>query len=653
MISVDEITTPQPVARRRELWRTPGLVAAATFAALAVGGGFVSYSFHLAASTGASSPMFAFFWAGMLLALLPLATLASSSYVMPWVRVLAVAGVGAVTTFPKMLRSPVEPLFHDEYAHLRQVNDILTQGAPGDYNSIVTVSPNFPGLHYVTAWVSEATGLNAWLAGLVLICAAHIVGLLSLYWLARNMGLSSRGAAVAAIVYATNANWMYFHSQFAYESLGLPAALLVLAATSWALLRLPRETVWLALPVLLPVGYLVATVHHLSALGMLALMLAMALSATVLSPSRSLALATWAAFAALFVGVAVRLWSVSGLLVDYLGSPITRGSGQLSNVVMEALGLQTGSAERLVLFDNSVIPGYERLAGFLVPVIFGGMVLAYLWLWIQQRREDLPRYLLPEGPPMRAGLMWFGAFYFLSLPFLLAAGGNEGGRRSWAYSLIGLSIIAGILIDALSSRKKSGKLGRPIAVCGIGVWIVLLVGGVATGVNAEYRFPLKPVGVSDLTAASAETQALGRWFRDNVEPNTWVLADRYASMTVAGEGRAQIVPASVALPYWELYFLEASPATRTVAALYAIGAEYAVVDKRMAEATPRNGYWLSPTEPQPEPGSASTTLSALDKFNYLPWMTAVYGSENYTVYRLDLDRYNPYATDRLIQEAQP
>lgn len=639
-------------AALRKLGNSSSARTVGIFVALALGGSFVAYSFHLAAASGPSASMFGSFWIGMLLALLPFVAVASSSRTSSWMRILAVVGVAAVTTLPKLLRSPIDPLFHDEYAHLRQVTDILLQGSAGDYNSIVNVSPYFPGLHYLTAWASGLLGIEAWTAGLIIVSLAHIVGLVSLYWLARNMGLSSRGAAVAAIVYATNANWMYFHSQFAYESLGLPLAMLVLAATSWACMRLHRSA-WIAVLILVPVGYLVATVHHLSALGMLALIFAMALSATALSRARTLKWAIWGSFAALFSGVSLRLSSVGGLLADYLGSPLARGSDQLSSVVLETLGFQKDSAEALTLFDNSIIPGYERLAGFLVPIIFAVAALAYLLMWWQQRRSDEPRFLLPEGSPMRAGLMWFGTFYFLSLPFLLSAGGNEGGRRSWAYSLIGLSILVGVLVEAFASRRPQGRLTRPVAACGIVAWIILLVGGVATGVNAEYRFPLSASGVSDLTAASAETQALGRWFEQNVAPNTWVLADRYSSMAVAGAGRAQVVPASVALPYWEFYFLDAPPEVRTVAALYAIGAEYVVVDRRMAEVIPRNGYWLSPAEPRPQFGDTSTTLESLEKFDRLPWMTAVYGSENYTVYRLDLDAYNPYETDRLLQEARP
>jgi hypothetical protein len=642
MISPDELAQPDAPPESKGSGRRASLaIGLGIFTSLAVGSAVVAYSFHLGAESGASASMFATFWAGMLLALAPLFILGTASRTAPWLRIMAVVGVAAVTTLPKLIRTPFGPLFHDEYAHLRQVNDVISEGVPGGFNSIVTSAPYFPGLHYLTGWASQATGASPWTVGLVIIALAHIGGLASLYWLARNLGLSPRGATVAAMVYATNANWMYFHAQFSYESLGLPLALVTLALTTWTLMRFPQRR-WVTILALIPLGYVVATVHHLSALSMLGLMLAMSISTTLLSHSRSLVAATWAALTMLTLGVMARLWPVGGLLADYLGSPITRGADQLESAVRELLGLQTEPAEAVVLFGNSIVPGYERLAGFLVIPIFALAVVLFATLWIQQRRLDVPRFTIPEGAPMRAGLMWVGIFYFLSLPFLLAPGGNEGGRRSWAYSIIGLSILIGLLVEALSSGRKDGRLGWPTALAGNLAWVVLLVGGVATGVNAEYRFPLPPAGVSDLTAASAETRALGEWFRTNTRPNTWVLADRYSTMTVAGEGGAQVVPASPPLPYWEIYFSQEPPSLRTLASLYAIGAEYLIVDLRMASVTPGNGYWIAPTEPRPDSGSFSATQESLQRLEAFPWLSAVYASQNYVVYRMDLDRFNPF-----------
>lgn len=691
MLDTATVNADAPLGVRRPL-----VVLLGVLAGLSVGSALIAYSFHLGASGGDGSAMFACFWAGALAATIPLVLVGTSSRAASWQRVLAVAGIAAVTTLPKILRSPSGPLFHDEYAHLKAVTDILVHGAPDGFNSLVLPAPYFPGLHYLTAWIAEATHLSAWQSGLLIVSIVHVVGLIGVYALARAVGVTSRGAAVAAVVYATNANWMFFHSQFSYESLGLPLMLVTLAIAV-AVIRNSRTGRWWIVLFLGAAGYLVAAVHHLSSLGMLAVMFAMTLSTTFLSRSRAVTVAMWAALAAMTAGVAVRLVSVSTLLLDYLGSPVNRGVTQLQDIVNEVLGTNSDTAQAHTLFDNSLTPVYERLAGFAVAPILAAAVLAYAVIWFQQRRSDRPRYRIVPGSPMRAGLAWFGVLYFVSLPLMFAPAANEGGRRSWGYTMIGVAVIVAMLIDALSTGRATprpaetdeqfwlrklreeheepstdvpsagvdgrdgergrdpgdlaGRLPRSTAVVAVLAWVVLLIGGVATGVNVLYRFPLPASGVSDLTAASTETKALGDWFAQNVPPNTWVLTDRYSSMTVAGRGGMRVTASSGrAFPYYQLYYSMETPPLKLMAEIWALNAQYLVVDRRMATQIPSNGWWLGPDDPRPAEGEPFASEEALAKFDYMPWADEVYASENYVVYRLDLTRYNPYQTQALLEE---
>ena len=628
---------------------------AVLLACQAVGGVLVAYSFTLGASGKASTWMYTAFWLGALVALVPLVIAATSSRIAAWQRVVAVATVGLVTTFPKILRSPSGPLFHDDYAHMRQVNGILGSGVAPEFNSRVIPSPYFPGLHHVTALVTDVLSVSAWQSALIVISVAHTLGLVAMYALARGVGLTSRGSAVAAVVYATNANWMFFHSQFSYESLGLPLAISVVAASVWVVQSARKGRAWwLLVPAAAAVaGYLVAAVHHLSALGLVALVIALAVSATITQRPRVLAPAMWAVAGAITAGAAVRLVSLSGLLADYLGSPVTDGANQLRDLAQELLGTSDSTVDSVTLFETAIIPGYERVAGFLVPIILAAAVALYVALWWRARRETSV-YSLPEFNPLRPGLIAFGLFYFVSLPTLFSVDANEGGRRSWGYTMIGLAVLVGALIDTLGSRPTQvtssigGRLTVNVAVAALTAWVVLLVGGVATGVNAVYRFPLPVVGVSDLTASSAETQALGSWFAANVPEHTWVLADRYSSIVIAGQAGMRVPAASVAFPYWELYFSAGPPALRTMGQIYALDAEYLVVDRRMAEVAPLNGWWLGDGEPRPGEGEVSSSAAALAKFDQMPWLTPVYASENYSVYALNLERYNPFETEALL-----
>ena len=63
---------------------------------------------------------------------------------------------------------------------------------------------------------------------------------------------------------------------------------------------------------------------------------------------------------------------------------------------------------------------------------------------------------------------------------------------------------------------------------------------------------------------------------------------------------------------------------------------YFVVDARMATTRPRMGYWFT----RDEPGVGGTRLFpqvAIDRFNCLPWLRAVYAAGPLTVYEVDAD----------------
>jgi hypothetical protein len=237
--------------------------------------------------------------------------------------------------------------------------------------------------------------------------------------------------------------------------------------------------------------------------------------------------------------------------------------------------------------------------------------------------------------------------FFLSMPMVLTAGGAEGAHRSWAYSFIGVAVICGLAwsFRAPHAVPRFGALGRGVAhlarpgvrigVVGV-VLAVMYVGGAALGTNVSSRFPGSPHVGDDARSVSRESAAVASWMAAHAPVDTPVVADRYTSLQVGSTGRMAPLSPSASFPLWDLY-MSAEPVRRPVLKqVLDAHIRYFVVDARMATTRPRMRQWFTGDEP----GAGGIKLlpqSAIDRFNCLPWLRAVYAAGPLTVYEVDTD----------------
>ncbi|MEO8613013.1 MAG: hypothetical protein ABI690_34285 [Chloroflexota bacterium] len=92
----------------------------------------------------------------------------------------------------------------------------------------MTVSPLYPGLELATTALAHLSGLTVVEAGMVLLGVVRMMFMLVLYLFYEKVGRSEQVGAIAALLYLGNSNFLYFDSQFSYESLSLPLATAVL-----------------------------------------------------------------------------------------------------------------------------------------------------------------------------------------------------------------------------------------------------------------------------------------------------------------------------------------------------------------------------------------------------------------------------------------
>jgi hypothetical protein len=606
-----------------------------------VGAVLLLLSFHHAAGQAAPDQLqFALFWAGFLVGMLPLVALACGSHVGGAARTCALAGIGLFGMIPRLLQpGPAGP---DEFYHLRQALEAFLAGDVGHNFSLLAITKEFPGLHQAASAFARMTGMPLFPAGLAVVVLAHVLSVLAIYQLVRMLGAPARGAAVGAVVYTLNPSWLYFDAVFSYESLALPLMLWCLAATvaaGRASQKLNARAIAMAVfcVVVLPV------IHHLTTI-MLCLILIVLITARGVLYVRQTAAGGRGAegerfwppiFIACCLVASITYWW-SGLyswLIAYLGPSWARGFAQLQKILH---GFSQMSGQRSP-FEGSLNPPYEIVSGYLLPPL---LLVLFSWslviLWRNRRRVG--------SAPWAFAVL--GAMFFLSLPMVLTPGGAEGAHRSWGHSFIGIAVVCGLAWsfvpdgtgDAVPSRWRAVArlFGRPRVRAGVWgiVFTVLALGSAAVGTNVSHRFPGVALVGEDAKSVSRESGAVATWLAAHTAVDTRVIADRFASLQVGSLGRMDALRPSATFPVWDLYMSAAPIRLEVLKQVWDARIKYFVVDARMATTRPLIGYWFT----RDEPGAGGTALfprAAIDRFNCLPWLRAVYAAGPLTVYEVN------------------
>jgi hypothetical protein len=136
--------------------------------------------------------------------------------------------VGMACYLVKVLGSPLHFMYYDEFLHWRTADDILVTHHLFHGNALLPVSPFYPGLEILTNALSSVSGLDTFLAGVLVIGVARLVLILALFLLNERLLKSSRIASLAVLSYMANPHFLLFDAQYGYESLALPFVVLLL-----------------------------------------------------------------------------------------------------------------------------------------------------------------------------------------------------------------------------------------------------------------------------------------------------------------------------------------------------------------------------------------------------------------------------------------
>jgi len=293
--------------------------------------------------------------------------------------------VGLTCYSVKILSSPSHFSYFDEFLHWQTTNDILTTGHLFTTNTLLPVSPLYPGLELITSAMVRFTGLGVSEAGIILIGVARVILMISLYLLFEEISASPRIAGLAALLYTCHTNYLFFSSEFSYESLALPLTTFALFAIARRVHRRDFRIDRLLVLIVLVIAS-VAITHHITGYALAAVVLLWTGITFIRFRGRRgwLGLALIAACALLLTGG----WTayVGNATVDYLGPVIHGGMSELMAFI-------TGEATGRQLFHTSsgiASPMWERITAIMgVGFIMLMLPIGLFYLWRRYRHQTL------------------------------------------------------------------------------------------------------------------------------------------------------------------------------------------------------------------------------------------------------------------------
>jgi hypothetical protein len=464
--------------------------------------------------------------------------------------------------------------------------------------------------------------------------------------------LSNRTGSIIAILYGLNSSFLYFDTQYAYESMAITLLVWALVAYVRAIRsQSGRERVaWAVLTVAFSAGTVVT--HHLSTFTLVLIMALVSLAVSL----------PWLARGDGWGRSAMTAWSLTLVTTLIAGAwfhfvaPATFSylSPYLSQGLSELIQATNGSGATRQLFGASLSPWWEQKSAYLVPVFalglgVGGLLLIRARIQGGHLRRGRRRALL-------FAFALLGLVYFPSTIFILSPSGAEGARRSWAFTWIGLCILAGPAVVWLLdwARCLTRQWLRVSLRSGLLVALAIaLVGGVAGGSDVSYRFPGPFLFGSDARSVTPELLGTSQWFSAHFGAGNNIVTDRDTGLVFGSYGLQNPAAPSAGFPAYNLDLAQPGAPLEPPYLQYELSGSdynYLIVDGRMAYEVPENGVYFETDEPRFLTKSGKPIFyGRLANFDLIPWMVKVFQSDNYSIYRLDL----PTTTSTRLQPQLP
>jgi len=526
-------------------------------------------------------------------------------------RNIAVLCLGIVPTLMWRATNPLLFTGFDEQLHMRTLGDILSSHRLFEANPLLEVSPRYPGLEAVTTLLHQV-GIPTMAAATVVILICRAVLVFALCDAVEHLTGSERAGGLAVAIYALSSQFVFFNSQYAYQTMALPLAL---AAVSFIVRAQeatdPRPSLIGATVCLLAV----AVTHHVTSFLTAGLMLAW----LIVENGRG---RLWVAYGACAAIGSTLLWALvqRQLLSDYFGPIINDVGAQVANGARREVFKDNAGTKARAL-DQYLLLYYAAVMSLIVAVV---MVMAY-----RERHLRWGRVLLLIG-------------LTASVPIGLAArvvpSGGQLFDRSSSFVFIPFSLYVAGFAAWYGWREphhygfRQHRRMVQIRVIGVILAAIAFLGGYVLGSGPSWaRLPGPFMAAADTRSMDSETLAAAKWARTALAPGSRIAADRVSSTLLASQAGLWPVmkgpkgidaPALYVAPTWGMTETDMAGAMRL---------RYLYVDRRLAAEKPPFGSYFFKGETG---DGEQLTDKQLTKFDKVPGIKVVYRHGPVSIYDL-------------------
>jgi hypothetical protein len=568
---------------------------------------------YAAARSGWESAML-LFWAGLVIIYAPIVArfLAPDITRSEGIGMILLLGIGAYLA--KYLRHPLYFGGFDEFLHWRTGFDILQNKHLFTQNSLLTVSPLYPGLEIASTALSNLSGLSLFASGVIVVGVAKLVIMLGLYLLFEHISQSVSIAGLATAIYMGSSTFLFFDSAFGYESLALPIAIfsihmLVFRSSIKGFAR------WVFNGLIVLAFFTIVATHHLTGYLLTALLLAWSIIDVIVRKKDEPVKNSFFFFLSLLALNAIWISSVATNTSSYLGPLIT---GSINSIY----GFLTGQSAGRTLFANQAgqsAVAFERIPALAAVFFLGLGLLLGLWCWWRYHRRDVVLVLFA-----------LCASIYPTLPVMrLSSGAWEMSNRLSGFVFVALAYIVamGIVRFEFPSRWVSF---RPWIL--VPALTVIFTGGVIAGSSPQTRLPGPYQAAAEESSIDNQVIGTGNWAATTLGLDNRMIADRTLTNVMGSYGGQRLITNLSDNVSVSGVFLKYNLTSDDCTLVANQKIQYLLVDKRITSALPILGFYFESWEQLIVKFPPPVNIAVLEKFDHLQGVSRLYDSGDIVIY---------------------
>jgi hypothetical protein len=551
---------------------------------------------------------------GILLMFVPVVVRLLSPQASRFERICLLCVAGLSLYLVQITNSPLHFADFDEFLHWRTAEDIAQTGHFFQMNTLLPVSPYYPGLQIVTNALSSLSGLHIFYSGVIVLGVARLLILLSLFLLFEQVTPSARVASIATAIYMTNPHFIGFDVQYSYESLSIPIAAFMLFILS-RLDTIPYKQRVMTLLAWLVLATLAFT-HHVTNYVFDAFLLLWSITYLFQRPTGK---HRWALVFTAFFGI------IMAITVAFIpGSPvISYLSSYFGGSLADLVRVFVGTSEARPLFVNNtglLTPFWDRwLIAASVGIITLTLPFGLIVVWLRHRFNGL-------------ALMFAVVVlaYPLSQLFRFTSFGEEIADRSAAFLFLPIAYVMATFVTQYWSTRRLSWRNTAFITCALSV---VFVGGVLLQGGPGLSFLPGPYLVSaDNRSIEPQGTQDALWTYSHLGTNNRVATDRINSLLMSVYGRQYVITHLADNVNVSSLFLDPSVGPSDTKLMRTASIRYLIVDLRLSTDTPLVGVYFESGEPNAGQYTKPLPLSSLTKFDAVSQLNREFDSGAIVIY---------------------